>query len=239
MLGTVPEKQQRINKNLTKKRDALDNGDNNNWQSIRTATTTRIPSQQGDEISRPSTSGRRTTLEKISALQQRIDNMGINEGAELVENTEPNNQRTIQFSTTVQANDRWGDDISSKKDGTSRLYFQNINSMGLPKPDKCRNILNCLTIKNFDIVRLAETCADWKDKTLSHLVRMEAQAVAKHVTLAFSENRTISESTYLPVARWQQDSGAAGINTHSTTTEIKGGGLDSNFIYKQTNLYSV
>jgi hypothetical protein len=124
--------------------------------------------------------------------------MGINAGSEPIENAAHNNQSTIQVLTTVQANERWGDDISRKKDGTTRLYFQNVNSMGLPKPDKWRNILNCLTIKNCDIVGLAETCADCKNKSVSQLVRTEARAVAKHAALAFSENRTISESTYLP-----------------------------------------
>jgi hypothetical protein len=162
------------------------------------STSESVTTSETTYIQNNSTKNGGTVAYRISALEQRINNMNFPNGKDKSDNDDSYNQQTIRFSTHTQANDRWGDDISRNKDDTFHLYFQNVNSLGLPKTDKCRTALNSLKANNCDIVGLAETCADWKDKALQHLVRKEARIVAKHMTIAFSDNRTVSDSTYLP-----------------------------------------
>jgi hypothetical protein len=147
-----------------------------------------------------------TVRERASALQFRIESMNINDTPVGLE-TKDTSQQTIHFSKSVQVNDRWGDDISMQKDGTFRIYFQNVNSLALPKTEKWINVLNAITNNNCDIIGLAETCADWKNKTLQHSVRQIARAMAKHTTIAFSDNRTVCDTTYLPGGTLQMATG--------------------------------
>lgn len=63
----------------------------------------------------------------------------------------------------VATNEEWGDSIGVKLDNTARLYFQNVNSLGLSTGrKKWQHILRSLNTAECDIIGLAQTSINWK-----------------------------------------------------------------------------
>jgi hypothetical protein len=72
----------------------------------------------------------------------------------------PNTQQTI---SNHDKNEIFGDSADIKRAGTTRLYFQNLNSMALSAGfQKWTTTVQCLEQLKCDIFGFAETCTNWK-----------------------------------------------------------------------------
>jgi hypothetical protein len=135
-----------------------------------------------------------TTVDDVNCIQPCI-------------NQADDRQKSLTFETSERSNDRWGDTIDAKEENTTRIYFQNINSLSLStKNDKLKSVMKCCNEQNCDILGLAETNANWKRRNLRQQTRLAARQWNKHSSIAFSNNKTVADD-YLPGGTMQMATG--------------------------------
>jgi hypothetical protein len=90
--------------------------------------------------------------------------------------------------------------MTDKAPHTTRIYFQNINSVRAKNNNKWKSILEYLKTSDCDITGLSETCANWQSRGLLHRFRSSTRPYFPTMCLTTTNTAReySSRSAYLP-----------------------------------------
>jgi hypothetical protein len=100
--------------------------------------------------------------------------------------------------TSLADNKCWGDSLQSKQDGSTRIYFQNINGLSTKDHSKWLHTLSWLKDNNVDIAGLAEPCINTNDIRVLNSYSSKISMFQNRSFIKFSHNHSPSESKYQP-----------------------------------------
>ena len=99
----------------------------------------------------------------------------------------------------LNPNEPWGDDYSIKHSNSFRIYFQNVNSLGLSSDrDKFRNILSSMIKSECDIINWSQTSLNWKLLNTRNKVHEIIRATNEIYKDNIGRNKYISPSPVIP-----------------------------------------
>ena len=99
----------------------------------------------------------------------------------------------------LKPNEPWGDDYSIKHSNSFRIYFQNVNSLGLSSDkEKFSNILSSMIKSECDIINWAQTSLNWKLLHTRNKVHETIRATKEIYKVNIGRNKYISPSPVIP-----------------------------------------
>lgn len=102
-------------------------------------------------------------------------------------------------ATNLRPNEPWGDTIEVKCENTVRIYFQNVNSIGLSQgTNKVNTILQSLQLIECDIATFAQTSINWRFLHLRNRLRTSVQRIFPKNRINIAKNNFRSEQPALP-----------------------------------------
>lgn len=106
----------------------------------------------------------------------------------------------FQSSTNaLNANEAWGDGIDIKCTNSFRIYFQNVNSLGLSQgPGKWKSMLASMEQMQCDFINMAQTSLNWKFLFIRERLRKHLAKRMPIHKVNIGRNRFSSENHTLP-----------------------------------------
>lgn len=104
-----------------------------------------------------------------------------------------------ESSSEVRPNDFWGDLIDTKCSNTCRIYFQNVNSLGLSQGNtKINTVLQSMQQADCDIINMVQTSINWRFLHLRNRLRIALKKVYPIHKINVSRNKFSSAQPALP-----------------------------------------
>lgn len=102
-------------------------------------------------------------------------------------------------SSNIRANDPWGDSIDVKDTHSFRVYYQNVNSLGLSQcTNKLNTVLNSLKQADCDIINIVQTSINWRFLHLRNRMRIALKHIFPIHKPNISRNKFQSDQPALP-----------------------------------------